>query len=92
MTIDWHNQHPLSWSLPQDFSNSAGYLVPANIQISLLTNPNADDLKKSLSVMAAEILEDPIAIAEFTERVYHLMQQDLQNKSDRLGYRRDLLS
>ena len=85
MTIDWHNQHPSSWNIPQETSNTNGYLAPAQFQIVPITDQNEGETWQNLSKLAAEIIDDPLALAQLTDRVYTLLQQDLNRQRDRLG-------
>lgn len=39
-----------------------------------------------LSQAAAALLQDPVQLRKFSERVLELMQEDLRNQRDRTGY------
>ena len=90
MTISWHKQYSQSWNYPQDLPEPKGYLVPAKIQLSTSTSTDNNKLD-NLHKLATEILEDPLSVVQFTERVYDLMQQDLQHQSDRFGCQQDVM-
>jgi hypothetical protein len=44
--------------------------------------------QESLSQAAAAILKDPVLLRKLGNRVFELMQEDIQNQRDRLGYSR----
>jgi hypothetical protein len=59
----------------------AGYGAPAHIQ----GGGDSAELAK-MAALAAEILADPQVLAQFSDRVYDRLQQDMRLMQERAGY------
>ncbi|MEO0535840.1 MAG: hypothetical protein AAF215_18450 [Cyanobacteria bacterium P01_A01_bin.123] len=76
--------------MPQDFDPvepnasvvaPAGFVAPGVIQ--------SDRDLAAMTRLAAELIDDPIALGQFCDRVYELMRDDLQRQRERSqGYGR----
>lgn len=54
-----------------------GLMAPANIQ--------SESQDVGLQTAATQLLKDPLQVKRLMERVYQLIQQDLQEQRERLG-------
>jgi len=65
-------------------SSTAGYAAPASMQ----GNQSEED-RVALTQLAAKILQDPLAMRRLSDRVFQLLQEDLQLQQERnRGYGR----
>lgn len=80
LTIRLGSEAPSDRGIPTPAVNPAAYAAPAQF----LNLPHPEDLTM-LSQIAAELLSDPLAVRQLSERVFELLQQDLRLQRER-GY------
>ncbi|MBD2123530.1 hypothetical protein [Trichocoleus sp. FACHB-262] len=84
LTICLGSEAPSDRIVPTSAVSPAAYAAPAQF----LDLPQPEDLAM-LSQIAAELLPDPLAVQQLSERVFELLQQDLRQQRERsYGYRR----
>ncbi|MGG6296337.1 hypothetical protein ACQ4M4_18255 [Leptolyngbya sp. AN02str] len=54
------------------------------LKSATVTTPSGDEQEELLQI-AAEILQDPVAMQYLCDRVYTLLQQDIQRQRERSG-------
>ena len=60
-------------------ADPVGFVAPA-----ILQSDHSPELKQALLATAAELLNNPIAMRLFCDRVYQLLQDDLQIQKERV--------
>ena len=80
LNIRLGSEAPSDRLLPVPAVTPAGYAAPAQF----LDLPKSEDLTM-LSQLAAELLSDPLAVQQLSERVFELLRQDLMLQQER-GY------
>jgi len=74
---------------PDDYSKYPPGTGALPIKTTTLTSLQFPDEQEALLQLASEILQDPLAMQHLCDRVYTLMQQDLQRQQERhRGYGR----
>lgn len=59
-------------------SNPAGFVAPA-----ILQSQQPLEVKQMMAKVAVDLVNDPIAMQEFCNRVYQLLREDLQGQHER---------
>ena len=60
------------------FSNPIGFVAPA-----ILQSDQSPEVKQEMAYIAEQLAKDPMAMRLFCDRIYQLLQNDLQSQQER---------